>query len=258
MDIFLAIAIVFVTALIGYVGVHVTLHPAETPKAKRNYKIIFGALTLVACGLVLWQGILNRHEQNELHSQLNKIQKNTEQPPTVNVNVPPSPPPSKQRAIMTLAFTSPDDGIKIIHDPQYPQAGWLVNVSCKNVGTVLARRVACAEYAKRIPAKGGIPTNETLQEYWKEYSTTLAASQFPQFVDLDPGRNAWGSVGLQMLEVDPELNSGSKVIMVAVTMFYSDDAGPHKKEYCLWAQPPFNPSNPTWHFCEIDHNHQVY
>jgi hypothetical protein len=61
-----------------------------------------------------------------------------------------------------------------------------------------------------------------------------------------------------MLDVDLGLNSGNRVIMVGGAIFYSDEAGAHKKEFCKWAQPPFDPANLTWHFCEIGHNREVY
>jgi hypothetical protein len=78
-DIFLAVAIFLVTSATAYLGVRVTLHPAETPEAKRRYKIGFGVLTLAAAGLITWQSVLNRRETSELHAQLNRIQHNTEQ-----------------------------------------------------------------------------------------------------------------------------------------------------------------------------------
>lgn len=89
MDIALAVALFLVTSGTAYLGVHVTLHPAETSRAKSGYKITFAVLTLMAAGLITWQSILNRGEQGRLHAQLNSIQHNTEQPPTVQVNVPP-------------------------------------------------------------------------------------------------------------------------------------------------------------------------
>src|SRR5882724_11654133 len=132
---------------------------------------------------------------------------------------------------MALSRNTPDDGIQIIHDPQYPQFGWVVNVSCRNIGTaVVARKVSCPAYTERIPALAGVPTKQTLQEYWNNFSKALAAVHPPQSVDLEPGRNVWGSVGLNMGDIDPELNSGGKVVFVAGAILYSDDAGAHKKE----------------------------
>jgi hypothetical protein len=78
MDIVLAVALFLVTSATAYLGVRVTLHPAGTPEAKRNYKIAFGSLTFVAAVLIAWQSTLNRIEQGRLHAQLNKIEKNTE------------------------------------------------------------------------------------------------------------------------------------------------------------------------------------
>jgi hypothetical protein len=268
-DILLVAVAALSQSITGYLGWRVTVDGGAPVSKKKRYEILFTAC--VVLGVLATVGIAYRggnigkdlneikRAQHEQGKELHQIEENQKQHPNITVSVPSVPPPPKQRATMTLSRNTGDDGIQIIHDPQYPQYGWLVNVSCKNTGTIVtAKKVACAEYTERIPANGGIPAKLTLQQHWNEFSKKLGAAHHPQYVDLDPGKNTWGSVGLHMLEVDPDLNSGNKVIMVAGAIFYSDEAGPHKKEFCEWAQPPFNPANPTWHFCEIGHNHEVY
>ncbi len=271
---FFDISLVAIAALAqgitGYLGWRVTMDGADFNSAKRKkYEFLFAACAilgvLATVGAAYRGGSIGKdleeikRSQQSQGKELKAIEKNQKHPPNVTMTVPPAPPQPKRRAIVTLSRNTMDDGIQITRDSQYSQLGWLVNVSCKNTGTiVIAKRVACAEYAQRIPANGGIPGKSTLREYWNEFSKKLVSAHPPQYVDLDPGKNTWGSVGLNMLEVDPSLNSGSKVIMVAGAIFYSDEAGPHKKEFCEWAQPPFNPSNPTWHFCEIGHNKEIY
>ena len=265
-DILLVAVAALSQSITGYLGWRVTVDGGAPDSKKKRYEILFAAC--VVLGVLATVGIAYRggnigkdldeikRAQHEQGKELHQIEENQKQQPNIAVTVP-SPP--KQRAIMALSRKTADDGIEIIKDPQYPQFGWVVNISCKNIGqTVTAKRVSCPEYAQRIPATYETPTKDTLQTYWNDFSKRMSASHPPQSVDLDPGSNSWGTVGLSMLDVDPELNSGSKVIFVAGAILYSDEAGPHKKEFCRWAQPPFNPPNPTWHFCEIGHNREVY
>jgi len=263
-DITLAVLAFLSQFLTAYLGWRVTVDGVQE-KRKKLYELLFiigGLVGALSIGLATYRASAVAGDlasikagQKQTNAGISQIQDAQAHQQAVVVNV---PPPPKQKAVMALSRNTADDGIQIIHDPQYPQFGWLVNVSCKNVGTITARRVVCVEYTKRIPADGGIPTKQTLEQYWKDFSKKLAEAHPPQSVDLEPGRNSWGSVGLEMLDVDPELNSGGKVIMVAGAILYSDEAGAHKKEFCEWAQPPFNPANSTWHFCEIGHNREVY
>lgn len=241
--------------LIGGLAAAMTVLGGHLASNKPIHRWAFYLMGVLSVGLIAWQGIRSQSAVEQLTSTLSRLEKNTQQAPKVEVNMPPGP---KQRAIMALSRNKADDGIEIFRDSQYLQFGWLVNVSCRNVGTVIAKRVACPEYTERIPATRGIPAKQTLQQAWNDFSKQLAASHLPQSVDLEPGRNAWGTVSLNMGDVDPELNSGSKVVFVAGAILYSDDAGSHKKEFCEWAQAPFNPKETTWHFCEIGHNREVY
>lgn len=59
LDIFIGAALCVVTIGMGYAGLHVTLHPADTPRQKRLYKMAFFLLALTSVGLVVWQGIRN-------------------------------------------------------------------------------------------------------------------------------------------------------------------------------------------------------
>src|SRR5271154_6224164 len=146
MDIVLAVAIFIVTSATAYLGVRVTLHPAETAGAKRNYKIAFAALTVTAAGLITWQSILNRDEQGKLHSQLDHIQHNTETPPQVTVNVPAMPPTTvnipptpKPRATLMFSIDSPDmSGAAPFVN--VAGTGWELSSACKNASQVVARR----------------------------------------------------------------------------------------------------------------------
>jgi hypothetical protein len=90
LDIFIVVALGIATLVTAYLGVHVTLHPAESQKEKQFYKIGF-----VVCGVLIsflagWQAYRNNKTQNELSQELGRIEKNTNEPPKVQVNVPPA------------------------------------------------------------------------------------------------------------------------------------------------------------------------
>jgi hypothetical protein len=218
-------------------------------------KWLFWGSGVVMVVLIGIQTYRNEVAQDRLKKQLDAIQKQTEQPPKVEVNIPPAP---KQRAIVALSGKTSDEGMLIARSPERPELGWGVNVFCKNIGTgVTAKKVACQPYSGLIPAHRGIPDRKTLLEGWREISKRIAAAH-PQYVDLAPGETSWGTDLLHMVEVDPALNSGDKVILTGGAIFYSDEAGSHKTEFCRWAQAPFNPDRTVWHFCETGHNREIY
>ena len=246
-----------ITVVLTVMGVVIALRPPQKGTWKEYLTI---GLIVVLGGVGVYatyvQGSRLDVASQEQQKQLNVIQKNTEQPPKVEVNIPPSSVP-KQRAIMALAKKTDADGIVIFQDPQRSD-GWLINAGCKNVGTVTAKRVRCSGDAKLIPASGGMTTKEILRENWNEIIKKLPSEKSSSFVDLEPNMVTWGTLSLEILAPNPDLNSGSKIIMVGGLMFYSDEAGSHKKEFCRLAQPPFNPSNTIWQYCGIGHNTEIY
>jgi hypothetical protein len=95
-DILLAVLLGVLTLITAYLGVHVTLHPAESHREKWAYKIGFTVCGLTACVLIGIQTYRNNAAQQQLQSEITHIQndtvrieKNTEQAPRVEVNVPP-------------------------------------------------------------------------------------------------------------------------------------------------------------------------
>jgi hypothetical protein len=85
LDIILAVILGAVMLLTAYLGVHVTLHPAESAKATHYYKAGFAACSIVACLLIGAQAHRTTQAQSALHAQLMKIEHNTNEPPKVQV-----------------------------------------------------------------------------------------------------------------------------------------------------------------------------
>ena len=74
----------------AYLGVHVTLHPVESSRAARAYKWGFVTCGIVACALIGIQEYRNEQAQDVLRKQLSQIERNTTEPPKIQVNVPPA------------------------------------------------------------------------------------------------------------------------------------------------------------------------
>jgi hypothetical protein len=89
LDIHIPIFVAAFTLVTAFLGMHVTLHPAETQQQKVWYKIGFLVCALVGCILVGVQAWRNNHAQGKLQAEIDRIEINTKQPPKVEVNVPP-------------------------------------------------------------------------------------------------------------------------------------------------------------------------
>jgi hypothetical protein len=76
-DIAISATLAVVTIGLGYLGVHVTLHPAKSPQHKKWYKVGFLCFGLVAVALVIWQGIRNGNKQIEATADLNRATEET-------------------------------------------------------------------------------------------------------------------------------------------------------------------------------------
>lgn len=62
-DIFISGALAILTVAMAYLGVHVTLHPADSQREKLFYKVGFSTCAIFAVVLVVWQGARNSASQ---------------------------------------------------------------------------------------------------------------------------------------------------------------------------------------------------
>jgi hypothetical protein len=261
MDIFLAISIFVATSALGFLGLRVTLHPAYTENAKLRYKFAFGILTGIACALILWQTILARHEQGLLHAQLDKIQKNTEQPPTVNVVPQITIPNTKQRAYLglesvSLLFMAPTE--------------ISMSAMCKNFGQIAAADVTCTSTLLTGQIRRA-DFNKVDQELWFKVLSDAVKKNPPKRVAvLVPGDAAFSNQKFNTYSADivKDIDVGNKTLLFVSIIQFRDEAGSHQVEVCQWLEspvpdyspregklrvPPFPLPPDTWHRCNV-HN----
>ena len=245
MDIFLAIAIFLLTSAIAYLGVRVTLHPAETEVSKIKYKLGFVFLTAIAAGLILWQSIMNRKEQGELHSQLNKIQKNTETPPQVTVNVPQSIPPQIIVNPSASSHSTPHSsallqltGIQILNAELVAGSNISTNVYVGNKGNEPAYDVVRYFAVGLVPLESD-PDKQDSRVH-AEFLKAALANQRKQVAGhtIGVGEQAWNTLPIGPLtqeQVDGFVSGKHRLYVYAWARWKS---ALHDLDACRWIQSP--------------------
>jgi hypothetical protein len=167
-------------------------------------------------------------------------------------------PDKPQRVLMVLLGDGDGGRFRIVHDPNHLDSGLFINLRCTNESTnVTAKNVVCVAHAEQVPTDGGIPTKQTEENNWSVFANLLAKEKKSSTLDdLDPQKAMWTSAELG--KIDPGLTTGDKVILFMGAVAYRDDAGPHQKEICMWAQPPPERDPVVWGLCGIGHNHGAY
>jgi len=89
MDILVPVLNAVISIALACVGVYVTIHTPRTAKRKAFYKWLLAALALISVCGIAFQAYRNHKSQAELIQELSVIKRNTEKPPTINVNIPP-------------------------------------------------------------------------------------------------------------------------------------------------------------------------
>lgn len=73
-DIGITVGVAFLTFVMGFLGVYVTLHPPESPTAKFWWKAAFISCAIVGCGLVALQAYRTSVEQKDLEDSISSLQ----------------------------------------------------------------------------------------------------------------------------------------------------------------------------------------
>ncbi|HEY3627372.1 MAG TPA: hypothetical protein VGL00_13850 [Terracidiphilus sp.] len=73
MDIAIAVLLGAFTISLAYMGLHVTLHPQDSPPSKLRWKVGFGSVALLTCVLIAWQTVRNVSQQAAMTSSLSVV-----------------------------------------------------------------------------------------------------------------------------------------------------------------------------------------
>ena len=285
-DIWVAISICALTAAMAYMGVHVTLHPPESHKAKRLWKAGFVSVAVLACVLIGVQTKRNDDSQSKLQAQLSKIQKQTETPPQVTVNVPaqgppvvnvstPAPPaPAKPSASVAqsaiVSAWKPDSGVNDPNRTNPARSGiWLIpgkdieaNIFFKNSGAAQASEVkgwGQIYLEPSDPNKSDSEKNTEKNKYSRELSKRFMKSANQHLPLAPPGIISPNGQDLMWITAHSQreitqddidkLASGEELLFIFYAEHYKDPSGSHYIHGCRIAQTPaFNPE--VWQFCD--------
>jgi hypothetical protein len=234
MDIVLAVFSFLFVAGTSYLGVHVTLHPAETPRAKLFYKIAFALGTLLAAIAIGWQAWLGRVSQSGLQRQLEKIQHNTEQPPIVNV----APPiinniPSGRSEHTAIAWAN------MVPNSPVPQPGPLLPFSTDkqpqiNMGFHNAGDFSVIS-AKAQGALLLVPHTRQQTEVYKKYIKSILSSESQVSGTLVPHeQGGWYHTynGPKLSDQDiADLNVGAKILCGIAVVTWTDKTGTYRTSF---------------------------
>lgn len=69
-DIILSVFLAIFTAILGYLGVHSTLHPPLSQRKKTAYKLAFGIIVILSIGLIIWQGVRTQNSQEHIQADV--------------------------------------------------------------------------------------------------------------------------------------------------------------------------------------------
>jgi hypothetical protein len=238
LDIVISVALGAIMLVTAYLGVHVTLHPAESPRATKFYKVGFAACALVACVLIGWQSYRSVRAQDVLQSQLSSIEKNTKEPPKVQINNTVTPAPvtinsEPRRAQITVWRYEGVEG----YFPPLPGRKVRVNAYMRNDGPVptTAHIQSAAAYQQY---KTGVHTNAEENEIWglftggmanlqKNYKSSIPTLMFP------PGNTGMFITieGQELTEAQLNDFHNDKLLLYFLGIVRYDN-GNHKTEFC--------------------------
>jgi hypothetical protein len=258
MDIVLAICIFVLTAATAYLGVHVSLHPPQTDSQKKHYKVGFGGLTLLAAIAIGYQTYLGRVATDHLQTQLDTIQRNTQQPPVVNV---PAPIVTVNSAPQLLPKSKGFLAVeKVEFREQTLSAGnpFSVNLYVRNTGTDPVYNIHRIQHVLLEDAKGVASSSDSLivdRKARAEFSKVLHGNKdyripVPQ---MGVGEGYWDTLGFQSLTDDQVKGIVNGDVRLYIFIHAQWDNQEKDTDICQWLQytggTQVTQWKPVWHNC---------
>ncbi len=255
------IAIVFG---IGLSQLLVTIYAVWVSVTEHKLKTAFVLAVIGAMGIALtvYGAIRSGTAQAALQAQLNKIQQNTEKPPSVTVNpqinIPPAPAPPPQHTHLSMLDPQPVGGA-MPYWPLSPQNPFEVNIGFMNAGEFAADDVIHGEILSLIDIgkirkpsqvasvyRGIMDTKQLLGELHKLRGhglTVLPHTGQYNYVTVQMG-------ALKQTDID-QVIARQTAICASTRIEWKDKSGCYFSDsfYCLWAEsgsPGYN-----WHH-EVD------
>jgi hypothetical protein len=265
-DILIVAGIGFTQLVITWYGVHVSVAEGRLRNA-----FIIGVVGAAGIGLTVWGAIRAGLTQEHLQAQLDQIQRNTQQPPSVtvnppvvNVNTPPTPVPATAALLSFDNFESSYsrtvnvNGTPVATRNSMFEIGKPVseNYYFTNTGSAFADRVTAIAHVY-------ITTNETEKELTAKFRKYAKLHSPPPVGTIaNGGKEQFWFTGLSDDAVTQDdydkLSSGAERLYWFLSISYSDPSGSHYQHYCELLQPfPKDVPQPViWHYCDDFTDHR--
>jgi len=219
-----------VTILMGYLGVHVTLHPTESKTKQRSYKIGFLLCAVISVFLVVCQAVRNAHSQASLQSELSQLHNQV-----AHTHI--------RLQITSIAINEPS----LVGKPTALSEIYSVNrkamfnVEYRNTGNSNSERTGAVGDILITDTRPDLATAfSKLEERFKPgWTGDELVPQEPKFFTAE-------SHSLSRVEI-AGLTKGSTGLFLIGIVRFSDTTGNYQQEFCSWLQPPGNA--PVWHGC---------
>lgn len=234
-DVFLSALLAAITILMGYLGVHVTLHPTESDRTRLIYKIGFCACAVISVGLVIWQGVRNARSQARQQAELQRL---NDQIAHTHIRVEIKGPAS--RSVDDAELTGKPVTFEFLYSAGKTT---MYNINYTNAG---------ASTSKQTGAEGAIIITPRWPNLDAEFSQL--AARFPaqwRGEELMPGVQKYFTAESHVLSAEEVegIKKGTFGVFIIAIVRFSDSTGDYQQEFCNWYEPPalFAPS----HGCRV-------
>ncbi len=250
-DIAIVAGIGFTQLVLTWYGIHISVKEHRVRNA-----IIVGFIGAMGIGLTLYGALRSSKAQIALQSQLDKIQHNTEKPPTVTVNVPPSTfsIPSVPRHTHVEYFPVLDAS-RLLGLPQLAlNAGDTptIPIAFRNSGGFAVKQPTDSVLLTLVPSKRA-------QSAFRDLRTTFVKSNGPS--GSIPTSSSDGefhtAVGPKLSDADiARLKSGEVYLCGLGAVRWLDETGWYETHFaqCLQAEPDHQSLN--WHMLRENNEEQ--
>jgi hypothetical protein len=213
---------------------------------RRHIKVGFVLCAIVTCALIGLQTYRNNVAQGELKGELSRIEKNTKEPPKVEVNIPPAtvnPPQVKVSIPPQMAYlgvTQPG-----VNSSSY-RIGFPLEIVLKpkNLSSsVVAQEASTVRGAWIVSTtldglkQQVVSDPEQDRAYW-EIKASISKLGPPTLQTFGPSQDYIVSAVTEPINasLDDALRRGAKTILLYVQNDWRDQSGHHANEFCAWLQ----------------------
>lgn len=222
-----------ITILMGYLGVHLTMHPAESRNARLCYKIGFASCAVVMVALVISQGVRNGRSQSSLREELTDLK--------------------DRLAHSHIHFdTNPEISVKDPTKFKMPTTMKEVFAINKMANFNVSFQNSGASNTKHTGGVGKVIVTEKRPDLEQEF--VLLAKDFKEGWtgdELVPQDHKFFTVKSRNLTLDEieELDQGRIGLYLIASVRFSDSTGDYQQDFCDWLQLPAR--GLVWHGCGV-------